>query len=443
MAETNISGDSVLNDIRKDLAREVNTGSRTFYLGVAWSVDSKLFETVVLQADVVLDCGATETAGGVEAVQILVDAVKQGFSDSRVEVESLDRPALSRVWLLTPMGWISIYTLEAENGPVLAGMHLLENHDISFRRNEFLVYDAEGHTRSVPLRRFPSGHRILNPLFLGQREASRFSHATAGDFFEDPREQNLNVSSACMFGLSQHPCSRVCHHSNPASVTSHRSSSISVSAQSDFVVFPHENVCQPSSLQSKLRSIKNTFELVANGDGQKGRRTLVEMSKSHRSRLDTSFCTRWSGSSQLASDKTLSRTTCIGAELHCKPTRSVDKLCEMCPSSTLHSSSHCSNDVSVDSVIGFSAGGSEANVTFERQRLHGEGGKGHDCRSRETEASKEEANTTNDDRVQHCVQFRSSIQCDDKLGNSSAHLSPLRQLVGGADLLWASSRRKG
>ena len=130
---------------------------------------------MVLQADVVLDCGATETAGGVEAVQILVDAVKQGFSDSRVEVDSLDRPwfrfanghwgrALSRVWLLTPMGWISIYTLEAENVPVLAGMNLLENHDISFRRNEFLVYDAEGHTRSVPLRRSPSGHRILNLL---------------------------------------------------------------------------------------------------------------------------------------------------------------------------------------------------------------------------------------------------------------------------------------
>ena len=46
----------------------------------------------MLQADAVLDCGATETAGGIEAVQILVDAVKQGFSDSRVEVDSLDRP---------------------------------------------------------------------------------------------------------------------------------------------------------------------------------------------------------------------------------------------------------------------------------------------------------------------------------------------------------------
>ena len=100
-------------------------GSRTFYLGAAWGLDSELFETVVLQADVVLDCGTTETAGGVEAVQILVDAVKQGCSDSRVEVDSLDRTwfrfanghlgrALSRVWLLTPMGWISINTFEAE-----------------------------------------------------------------------------------------------------------------------------------------------------------------------------------------------------------------------------------------------------------------------------------------------------------------------------------------
>ena len=70
----------------------VKNGSRTFCLGAAWGLDSELSETVVLQADVVLDCGATETAGGVEAVQILVDAVKQGFSDSRVEVDSLDRP---------------------------------------------------------------------------------------------------------------------------------------------------------------------------------------------------------------------------------------------------------------------------------------------------------------------------------------------------------------
>ena len=175
--------------------------------------------------------------------------------------------------------------------PVLAGMHLLENHDISFRRNEFLVYDAEGHARSVPLRRSPSSHRILNLLSEGQRAVSCFSHATAGDSFEDPREQNLNVSSACMVGLSQHPLSRVSHHSNPASDTSRQSWSNLFSTYSDSIVFPHDNVCQPSSLQFKLRSIRtrlNWLQTVI--DGQKSRRTLDEMSKPHRSRLDTSFC---------------------------------------------------------------------------------------------------------------------------------------------------------
>ena len=118
------------------------------------------------------------------------------------------------------------------------------------------------------------------------------------------------------------------------------------------------------------------------------------MSKLHRSRLDTSFGTRRSGSSQLASDETLLRTACPGTEFHCKPTRSVDQLCEMCPSPTLRSSAHCSDDARVDTVIGFSAGGSETNATPERQRLHSENGEGHDCRSRGTEASKEEGSTT-------------------------------------------------
>ena len=119
--------------------------------------------------------------------------------------------------------------------------------------------------------------------------------------------------------------------------------SIPVPTQSDFAVFPHEKVCQPSSLQSKLHSMKtrlNWLQTVI--DGQENRRTLDEMSKSQRSRLDTSFCTRRSGSSQVASDKTVSGTACTGTELHCKPTRSVDQLREVCPSSTLHSSTHCS-----------------------------------------------------------------------------------------------------
>ena len=87
-----ICGHSVLNDSRKDLAQEVNMDLARFtweHLGV---LILNCLRHFVLLADVVLDCGATETAGGVEAVQILVDAVTQGFPDSRVEVDSLDRP---------------------------------------------------------------------------------------------------------------------------------------------------------------------------------------------------------------------------------------------------------------------------------------------------------------------------------------------------------------
>ena len=158
-------------------------GSRTFYLGAAWGFDSELFETVVLQADVVLDYGATETAGGVEAVQIL--AVKKGFSDSRVEVDSLDIPwfrfanghwgrALSRVWLLTLMGWITIYTLEAENVPVLARMNLLENHDVSFRRNEFLVYDTCTVSQQLGVPDCNVSENVLSGSFW-QRSSTSFS----------------------------------------------------------------------------------------------------------------------------------------------------------------------------------------------------------------------------------------------------------------------------
>ena len=78
---------------------------------------------------------------------------------------------------------------------------------------------------------------------------------------------------------------------------------------------------------TKLRSIRarlNHLQTVI--DGQESRRALDKMSKLHRFRLDTSFCTRRSGSSQLASDETLSRTACPGTELHCEPTRSVDHL---------------------------------------------------------------------------------------------------------------------
>ena len=74
VAEAIISGDSVLNDIRKDLAKEVKMDLARFI----WELFGVLILNCLRQwcfkrMFVVLDCGATATAGGVEAVQVLVD----------------------------------------------------------------------------------------------------------------------------------------------------------------------------------------------------------------------------------------------------------------------------------------------------------------------------------------------------------------------------------
>ena len=137
-------------------------------------------------------------------------------------------------------------------------------------------------------------------------------------------------------------------------------------------------MCQPSSLQSKLRSTKTRLNWL---------QTVID---GQESRLDTSFYTRRAGSSQFASDETLSRTACLEQRYPCKPTRSVDQLREVCPSPALRFQAHCPDDVRLDTSSA-SVQEAETNVTSERQRLHGEGGKGHDCRGRGTEASKEEA----------------------------------------------------
>ena len=101
-------------------------------------------------------------------------------------------------------------------------------------------------------------------------------------------EHNLNESSAFTFGLSRHPVAQFCQHANPAPVNSHQTWSIPVSTQSDFAVFPHENVSQPSFTQSKLRSIGawvSHLQTVI----EESPRALDKMSKLHGSRLDTSF----------------------------------------------------------------------------------------------------------------------------------------------------------
>ena len=121
----------------------------------------------------VLDSGATETAGGLEAVQEFLEGMYESFAEASCMIDVEDRPwfrfangnwgqALSRAWVYTPLGWLGIYVLDAPNIPVLAGMNWLDNHDLSFRRNVLEFFDEDGSSKPMPLRVSPAGHRILN-----------------------------------------------------------------------------------------------------------------------------------------------------------------------------------------------------------------------------------------------------------------------------------------
>ena len=71
--------------------------------------------------------------------------------------------ALSRVWVDAPIGWLSIYVLDADSVPILAGVDWLDQHDVSFRKNLLHLYDEKGeHAASLGLRRGTSGHRLLD-----------------------------------------------------------------------------------------------------------------------------------------------------------------------------------------------------------------------------------------------------------------------------------------
>ena len=60
-----------------------------------------------------------------------------------------------------------------------------------------------------------------------------------------------------------------------------------------------ESVCLPSSIPSALTSIKARLSRLQTVivHGQESRRAIDNMSKLNRSRLNTSVCTRWSGTS--------------------------------------------------------------------------------------------------------------------------------------------------
>ena len=165
---------------------------------------------------------------------------------------------------------------------------------------------------------------------------------------------------------------------------------------------------------------------------------MDKMSKLNRSRLDTSICARWSGSSQLAPDKALSKTASLGTELRCKPTRNGIS-CTKCALSLHHVPRHSARMTSVSTP----SSASVQEALLKRMSLLRDNdftAKTNDLRSRGKEASKEEGSTINDDSVQHREQLiqeqhpvrRSAPRrkCTEK-SRHHHHLESLQCLVGG------------
>eukprot|EP00959_Pyramimonas_sp_CCMP1952_P003532 74348-Pyramimonas_sp.AAC.1 len=105
---------------------------KVHYIGGIFCMDMILSLSCPSSTEIVLDCGATTTAGGGDAVEKLFSAVAEKFPDAKIEVNASDRPwfkfangqwgqALSKVWLFAPIGWLGIYLLDADEVPVLAG----------------------------------------------------------------------------------------------------------------------------------------------------------------------------------------------------------------------------------------------------------------------------------------------------------------------------------
>ena len=123
---------------------------------------------------VVVDTGATETAGGLDAVQSFVAALLGRWPNLEYWVDQNDRPwfkyaggswgrAMSRVHAKIPViDWISVYTLEADT-PVLLGSDLLDalGANLCYHTNHLTLKKVTLEP-SVPVERAPSGHRLLD-----------------------------------------------------------------------------------------------------------------------------------------------------------------------------------------------------------------------------------------------------------------------------------------
>ena len=144
----------------------------TFFFAFPVTVAEATLFTVIRATQIVLDSGATETAGGADAIQSFIEGLKKTGKKFKVQVDRNDKPwfrfadglwkqALSRVHIYLPCEkWIAIYTLDADT-PILGSVVFLENLGsvVDFVDNTLTMKDT-GH--KITLERAKTGHRLLD-----------------------------------------------------------------------------------------------------------------------------------------------------------------------------------------------------------------------------------------------------------------------------------------
>ena len=136
---------------------------------VAWN----LMLTMMSAAKMVVDTGATQTAGGVEATANFLDALRGYCGVVAWHTDTHDRPwfrfgnglwlqALGRLYVETVVGSVGIYLLDAEGVPILLGGDLLDElgADISYNRGTATMCNVTG--EPVINLEAVGGHRLLD-----------------------------------------------------------------------------------------------------------------------------------------------------------------------------------------------------------------------------------------------------------------------------------------
>ena len=163
--------------------------------------DALMTRRITESGKAVVDCGATESIGGVTAIERLVELRKAADRNARVTVDTSDRPwygfgngaseqVLSRVSVDVNLGGVSgefqVHALDKDNVPILASIATLRKLKavIDFETGRAIFKELDDR-KVIQLERAETGHLLLD-LVHG------FSGKTASESEADKQLRNLS-----------------------------------------------------------------------------------------------------------------------------------------------------------------------------------------------------------------------------------------------------------